>query len=484
MESLLSQRALPTSTSTASPPHSHRRSSHGIALAIIVTCQLMLILDATVMNVALPRIRHDLHFSATGLAWVLSAYTLTYGGLLLLGGRAGDLFGRRRMFIAGITLFTVASLAGGFAPSAGWLLVARVLQGIGAAAAGPSTIALITTTFTEPRERIRALAVLSGIASAGFAIGLIVGGIVTQAASWRWVLFINVPFGVAAVALAPRFVREPERHPGRLDVPGAIVATAGVAALVYAFIHAAASGWSQWQTMAAFAAGVILLIGFVAMQARGSRPLLPLRLFADRNRAAGYLAFFLAPAAMMSSFFFLTQYLQEIRGFSALTTGLAFLPLAVGMFTMTRLVPRLLTRFGPKPLVLTGAALIVAGLLLLTRLSPGSGYVPMLLVPLVLVGVGGGLGFAPLTPVIMASVEAADAGAAGGALQTMQQIGASLGLAVLVTVFGTAVRHAGQVSLAQGMVSGMDVTFAVAAAIAASVLVVALTFRRLPAQRS
>lgn len=480
----MSQRAVPTSTSTAPPPVSHRRNTHRVALAIIVTCQLMLILDATVMNVALPRIQHDLHFSTTGLAWVLSAYTLTYGGLLLLGGRAGDLFGRRRMFVAGITLFTAASLAGGFAPSAGWLLAARVLQGVGAAAAGPSTIALIATTFTEPRERIRALAVLSGIASAGFAIGLIVGGIVTEAASWRWVLFINVPFGVAAVVLAPRFVREPERHPGRLDIPGAIVATAGAASLVYAFIHAAASGWFQWQTVGALSAGIVLLAVFVVMQARGSRPLLPLRLFADRNRAAGYLAFFLAPAAMMSSFFFLTQFLQEIRGLSALATGLAFLPLALAMFTMTRLVPRLLPRLGPKPLVLTGTLLIVVGLVLLTRLSPGSGYAAALLVPLVLLGLGGGLGFAPLTPVIMASVGPADAGAAGGALQTMQQLGASLGLAVLVTVFGAGVRHAGQVSLSRGLVTGMDVAFAVAAGIAASVVVVALTFRRSPGPRS
>ncbi|MBO0827271.1 MAG: MFS transporter [Streptosporangiales bacterium] len=442
----------------------------------------MLILDATVMNVALPRIQRDLHFSATGLAWVLNAYTLTFGGLLLLGGRAGDLFGRRRMFVAGITLFTAASLAGGFAPTAGWLLAARVLQGVGAAAAGPSTIALITTTFTEPRERIRALAVLSGIASAGFAIGLIVGGVVTEAASWRWVLFVNVPFGVAAVVLAPRFVREPERHPGRLDVPGAVVATAAAASLVYAFLHAAASGWSQWRTMAALGAGIVLLAVFVAMQARGRRPLLPLRLFADRNRAAAYLAFFLAPAGMMSSFFFLTQFLQEVRGLSALATGLAFLPLAAAMFMMTRLVPRLLPRFGPKPLVLTGSALMVAGLALLTPLSPGGGYAAALLGPLVLLGLGGGLGLAPLTPVIMASVQAADAGAAGGALQTMQQVGASLGLAVLVTVFGTAVRNAGAVSPHQALVTGMDTAFAVAAGIAAAVVLVALTFRRQQAE--
>jgi EmrB/QacA subfamily drug resistance transporter len=473
----VSHRALPVPTSTAPPPEPPRRS-YRVALAIIVTCQLMLILDATVMNVALPRIQHDLEFATTDLAWVLSAYTLTYGGLLLLGGRAGDLFGRRRMFVAGIGLFTAASFAGGFAPSAGWLLAARVLQGVGAAAAGPSTIALITTTFTEARERIRALAVLSGIASAGFAIGLIIGGILTEAASWRWVLFINVPFGIAAVVLAPRFVREPDRHPARLDVPGAAVATAGVGALVYALIHAAASGWSGWWTVGPLLVGVLLLVGFVALQARARQPLLPLRLFADRDRAAGYLAFLLGPAAMMSSFFFLTQFLQDVRHLSALATGLAFLPMAVGMFTMTRFVPRLLPRFGPKPLVLTGTVLLVVGLLMLTRLNVGSGYAAAVFAPMLVLGVGGGLGFSPLTPVIMATVDAADAGAAGGALQTMQQLGASLGLAVLVSVFGAAVRHAGRVSLPVGMVSGMTTAFTVAAGIAACVFLIALTFRR------
>jgi hypothetical protein len=220
MECPVPQRTLSTPAVERVETPRHRR---GLALTIIVTCQLMLILDATVMNVALPRIQAGLHFSGTGLAWVMSAYTLTFGGLLLLGGRAGDILGRRRMFVGGIALFTLASLAGGFATSSGWLLAARALQGIGAAAAGPSTIALITTTFTEPRERLRALALLSGVASGGFAIGLTVGGLLTDLGSWRWVLFVNVPFGLAAVVLAPRYVREPQRHPARLDLPAAAV---------------------------------------------------------------------------------------------------------------------------------------------------------------------------------------------------------------------------------------------------------------------
>jgi EmrB/QacA subfamily drug resistance transporter len=454
------------------PPERHR-----LALAIIVTCQLMLILDATVMNVALPRIQAGLHFSATNLSWVITSYTLTFGGLLLLGGRAGDMFGRRRMFIGGVALFTLASLLGGFATSAGWLLATRVLQGVGAAAAGPSTIALVATTFTDARERVRALALLSGVASAGFAIGLIVGGLLTELASWRWVLFINVPFGTAAVLLAPGRIREPERHRVRLDLPGAVTATAAVATIVYALTRAAAGGWSDGVTVLLLATGVVLLAGFLVIETRTAQPLMPLRLFADRNRAAGYLNFFLGPAAMLSMFFFLTQFLQDVRGFSALGTGFAFLPMAAGIFTMTRTVPRLLLRSGPRPLAIGGTLLMLGGLVWLTRLTADSGYFPALFGPMVLMGLGGGLAFVPITPVVMGSVPARDAGAAGGALQTMQQVGSTLGLAVLVTVFGTTVRHSAGTG-GSLLVLGMTHAFAASAVFAACTFLVALTFRR------
>jgi EmrB/QacA subfamily drug resistance transporter len=452
---------------------------HRLALAIIVTCQLMLILDATVMNVALPRIQSGLHFSPTDLSWVMTSYTLSFGGLLLLGGRAGDLLGRRRLFVGGIALFTLASLSGGLAGSAGWLIAARVLQGVGAAAAGPNTIALIATTFTEPRERVRALALMSGVASAGFAIGLIVGGLLTELASWRWVLFINVPFGAAAVLLAPRYVQEPQRHPARLDLPGAVTGTAAVASLVYALIRAAAVGWSDRVTVVTLAAGIVLLAVFLATEVRAAQPLMPLRLFADRNRAAGYLSFFLGPAAMMSMFFFLTQFLQEVRGFSALATGFAFLPMAVGMFLMTRLVPRLLPRYGPRPLAVTGTLAMIAGLAWLTQLTPGSGYLTGLFGPMALMGTGGGLAFVLLTPVIMSTVPPQDAGAAGGVLQTMQQTGATLGLAVLVTVSGAAMRAAARsgAGATEVLVHGMTQAFATSTIIATGTFLVALAFR-------
>lgn len=464
-----------TATTVPAPP-----ARPGLVLTILVSCQLMLALDVTVMNVALPRVQHDLHFSPTGLSWVLNAYTLVFGGLLLLGGRAGDVFGRRRLFIGGIVLFTVASLVGGLAPTAGVLLTARVVQGLAAAAAGPSTLALITTTFTEPQQRIRALAVFSGVTTGGFAIGLIVGGLLTELTSWRAVLFINLPVGIAVTLLAARFLREPERHPGRLDLPGAVTATAAIGVLVYGFIRAASSGWTDAGTIGWLAGGLALLALFLLIEARTERPLMPLHLFVNRNRAAGYVIFFLGPMAMMSSFFFLSQFLQDVRGLSPLVTGFAFLPLAALLFAMTRLIPRLLPRFGPKPIALTGTVLMTAALLWLTQLSVSSGYLTGLLGPLALLGLGGGLTFSPLNVVIVGTVRPQDAGAAGGALQTVQNVGATLGLAILVTVFGSASRHAAATGAdaRHVLVSGMTPAFTVSVAFAAIAFLVALTFRR------
>jgi EmrB/QacA subfamily drug resistance transporter len=450
-------------------------------LLLVLTCQLMLILDATVMNVALPKIEADLGFSSTGLAWVMNAYSLAFGGLLLLGGRAGDLFGRRRMFVLGTAVFTVASLAGGLADSAALLILARVAQGVGAAMAGPSTLALIATTFTESRARVRALALFSAMSSGGFAIGLILGGLLTEWLSWRAVLFINVPFGAVIVALAPKFIPDPPRGRARLDLPGAFTGTAGVAALVYTFIRAAGGGWSDPVTLVTLAAGFLLLAAFVTIEQRARQPLVPLRLFADRNRAAAYVNFFFGPMAMMSMFFFLTQFLQEVRHFAALETGLAFLPMAVALFSMSRVVPKLLGRFGPKPLALVGTTSMALGLAWLTQLTPDSTYLTSLLGPMVLMGLGGGLAFSPLNIIIMSTVPAGEAGAAGGVLQTLQQVGATLGLAILVTVFGTTVRSATGGSPDTVMVDGMTAAFVTSTIIAVLTFAVALTFRKVRA---
>ncbi|WP_227984048.1 MFS transporter [Nocardia spumae] len=465
-----------TISRSAQPRAGSERLRSGVVTATLLTCQLMIVLDVTVMNVALPRIQSDLHFSATGLSWVMNAYTLVFGGLLLLGGRAGDLFGRRRMFILGAVVFTLASLGGGLAPSAAWLIVARIAQGFGGALAGPNTLALLTTTFTDPKTRVRVLALFSGMSSAGFAIGLILGGLLTQWLSWRSVLFINVPFGVIVALLAARYLPDAPRRRAQLDLPGAVTATAAVAALVYGFISAAADGWDDWGTDLSLAAGVVALAAFLVIETRAVQPLLPLRLFADRNRAAAYANMFLGPMAGTSMFFFLTQYLQDVRGMSALATGFAFLPTAVLMFAMIRLIPRLLPRLGPKPVTLAGTAAMVGGLVLLTLLDVDTAYFPLLFVATSLMGCGIGLAFSPLNVIIMSNIAPEEAGAAGGALQTLQQTGSALGLAVLVTIFGTAARAAAGPAT-HALVSGVTTAFAVAAGIGVLTFVVAWTFR-------
>ncbi|WP_340685103.1 MFS transporter [Amycolatopsis coloradensis] len=460
----------PEPAETPSPPHR-------LVLPIILTCQLMLILDATVMNVALPRVQSELGFTDTGLSWVMTAYSLVFGGLLLLGGRAGDLFGRRRTFVVGAAVFTAASLLGGLAGSAELLIAARVAQGVGAALAGPSTLALITSTFTEAKARVRALALFSAMSSSGFAIGLLLGGLLTEWISWRAALYINVPFGLAIVLLTSRYVADPPRRRARLDLPGAFTGTLGVGSLVFAFTHAASHGWGDMITLGSLAAGVTLLAAFLTIETRVREPLIPLRLFAERDRAAAYVNFFLGPMAMMSIFFFLTQFLQDIAGFAALETGFAFLPMAVCMFLLSRLIPKLLPRFGPKPLALAGTALMTGGVVWLTTLTTDSGYFSHLLGPMLLMGVGAGLAFSPLSVIIMATVPTDDAGAAGGALQTLQQVGATLGLAILITVFGAATRTPSG-SPAETTVAGMTAAFTAAAVVTAVSFLVALTFRR------
>jgi EmrB/QacA subfamily drug resistance transporter len=457
----------------AGPPRHARHPA--ISLAVIVACQLMIVLDATVVFVALPKIQSTLHFSPTGLSWVSNGYSLAFGGLLLLGGRAGDILGRRKVFIAGIAVFTLASLAGGFATTAAWLLTARAVQGVGAALAAPGALALITTNFAEGSERNRALGVFSAASSAGASVGLILGGVLTDAASWRWVLFINVPVGAVVLLLAPLFLQETERHRGRLDIAGAVTSVTGMVALVYAFIRAADAGWGDSTTLLAFAAGVVLLLAFVAVERRAEQPVVPLRLFADRARAGAYLNMLLLAAAMFGMFFFLVQFLQNSLGFGPLRAGLAFLPMTGLLFTAARLAPRLVPRFGPRRMILTGLPLILVGMLWLTRLSASSGYVGGTLGPMILFGLGAGLVFMPVTLTILSGVRREDSGAASGLLQTMQQVGGALGMAVLVSIFGTVSRHG-------GAVHGAAVAFEVATVFIAVALVVAIAVVR-PATR-
>ncbi len=448
-----------------------RPDRRGIALALVLGAQLMIILDMTVVNIALPNIARGLHFSEPSLSWVLNAYTLTFGGLLLLGGRAGDILGRRRVFIAGIALFTAASLAGGLATSAAWLLAARAVQGVGGAIASPAVLALITASFAEGRERTHALSIYTAVVMGGGSLGLVLGGVITEWVSWRWVLFINVPIGIAVALAAPLFLPESQRQPGRFDVAGAVTSTAGMTSLVYGFIRAASDGWTNRTALGAFAAAVVLLFLFVANESRARQPITPLRLFADRGRTGSYVSRLLLVAGMFGMFFFLTQFVQDILGFSPLRAGISFLPMTVALFSVSRLSPRMLARFGARPLMLAGLLPVVAGMAWLSRISPGTGYLSGVLGPMLLIGGGMGVVFVPLTMASLAGVRPQDSGAASSMVNVTQQIGGSLGLAILVTAFSTASRNAARHPAAhltrlaqqhQAVVHGMSSAFTLA----------------------
>ena len=464
-----------------------RRTRPGVTLAIMLCAQLMIVLDLSVVNIALPSIETGLHFTAASLSWVLNAYALTFGGLLLLGGRAGDILGRRRVFLAGLALFTAASLAGGLATSSGWLLAARAVQGVGGAIATPAVLALIVSGFPEGRERTRALGMFTAVAMGGGSLGLVLGGVITEWFSWRWVLFINVPIGIAVLLFGPRFIPESDRQPGRLDLGGALTSTAGMGALVYGFIRAASNGWSDSLTLAAFAAAVLLLAAFLVIETRTAQPITPLRLFTDRSRAASYLVRLLVVAGMFGMFFFLTQFVQDVLGLSPLLAGLAFVPMTAALFAVSRLAPVLLPRFGAKPLMVVGLIPAVAGMAWLGQISASSTYLSGVLGPMLLLGAGMGVAFVPLTMTSLAGVSPADSGAAASMVNVTQQVGGALGLSILVTVFGTASRSAARHPLAHAsavaqahhiLTHGMSVAFTVAAVFdLCALLVVVLAIR-------
>src|SRR4029450_5449248 len=421
------------------PPGAARGGYHpALALTIIAASQLMVVLDATIVNIALPQMQQALGFSTTDLSWVLNAYTLTFGGLLLLGGRAGDILGRRRMFIAGILVFTLASFLGGLATSAAWLLAARALQGVGAAITAPTALSLITTNFAEGEERTRAFGVFGAVAVAGGAIGLLAGGILTSWLSWRWVLFVNVPIGIVLASLAPLYITESERRPGTFDLGGALTSTAGMTALVYGFIRAAQEGWSDPGTVGSFAAAAILLAVFLSIETRIRQPITPLHLFRDRNRAGSYVIMLALAAAMFGQFFFLTLFVQDVLGYSPLRAGIAFLPITAAIVLTSQFAARSLPRLGPRRLMTAGALLAVAGLAWLTQVSVTSGYADALPGPMLLFGLGMGLLFVPLTIVAVSGVAPREAGAASSLLNVAQQVGGSPGLPIRATPLGRA----------------------------------------------
>ncbi|MEA2296994.1 MAG: hypothetical protein QOE86_4633 [Solirubrobacteraceae bacterium] len=460
-------------------PDAPARPSPTLILGVILATYLMIILDATVVITALPKIAEHLDFSPAALSWVQSAYALTFGGLLLLGARMGDILGRRRTFVAGIALFTVASLVGGLAQTQAWLLIARAVQGVGAAIAAPSSLALLTTNFREGPERMRALAAYGAVASGGGSVGLVLGGMLTDWISWRWGLWINVPVGAALIWLAPRVLAETERRPGHFDLPGAAASTAGMTALVYGFVHAAQAGWGDTVTVVSFTLGAVLLASFVAVERRAAQPVTPLGLFASRQRAGAYLARMLLVGGMFSMFFFVSQYLQGVRGFSPLQAGLGFLPMTVVMFSTVRVVPRLSARWGDARLLVVGVVVALAGMACLSRLDTATPFFPDIVLPLVLLGLGMGAALAPLTAAALAGVAPADAGAASGVVNAAQQLGVSLGLSVLVTVAAGAGGASAGAETAPGLqldgAARAELAHAVSAALTGSVVLLALS---------
>jgi EmrB/QacA subfamily drug resistance transporter len=432
------RRASARSRSDAAAPS----SNPSLVLGIILATYLMIVLDVSVIITALPRIHSALDFSAANLSWVQNAYTLTFGGLLLLGARAGDILGRRRVFVVGIGVFTFASLLAGLAQSSTWLLAARALQGLGAAIAAPSSLALLTTSFPEGHERTRALAAYSAVAGGGGSAGLVLGGMLTDWVSWRWGLFINVPIGLVMMYAAPRVLPETVKRPGRFDLTGALTSTLGMSAVVYGFVRAASDGWGDRITVASFAGGAALLVAFVFNELRAEQPITPLRLFASRERSGAYVARILVVGAMFAMFFFLTQYLQGVKGYSPLKAGIAFLPMTLVMFSMVQVVPRISRRIGATSLLIAGLSLDMVGMAWLSRLSESTAFFPGIALPMVMMGIGMGAALTPLTAAGIAGVKPDDAGAASGVVNVAHQLGGSLGLGILVTVFASAQRHA------------------------------------------
>jgi EmrB/QacA subfamily drug resistance transporter len=440
----VSTAAAPVAASPSTGSAAPRRL--GLALAVIATAQLMVVLDATIVNVALPHIQAALGFSGTNLEWVVNAYALAFGGLLLLGGRSGDLLGRRRVFIAGILLFTLASLAGGFATGQAWLLTARVFQGIGGAFAAPTALALIAVTFPEGRPRNRAMGVYAAMSIAGGAVGLIAGGLLVQYLSWRWVFFVNVPIGLAVALIAPRVLRESERRRGQFDLPGAITGSLGLAALVYGLSNAATSpnGVSHWgdtKVIISLVAAVVLLVAFGVIEVRSRSALVPIRVLRSRDRTGAYLISLCIGTALFGMFFFLTLFVQNVWGYSALKTGISYLPMVAMIMVASAAASQLVSRIGARPLMIAGSVIGTAGMFWLSRVTEHSTYAGGLLGPMMLTATGMGLIFVPLSLVSLTKVANNDTGVASSLLNVGQQVGGALGLAILGTVAWSAVAN-------------------------------------------
>ncbi|MFJ4651998.1 MFS transporter [Nocardia sp. NPDC088792] len=427
----------------AAPASTGRRGSHAMrwwVLAVLGVAQLMVVLDATVVNIALPHAQADLGFSNGDRQWVVTGYALAFGSLLLLGGRLSDLFGRRTTFIVGLIGFAVASAIGGAAANFDMLVASRVAQGVFAALLAPAALSLLTVTFTEPSERAKAFGIFGAIAGAGGALGLLLGGALTEWASWRWVMYVNLVFAaIALVGAVLLLAKHTATQRPKLDLPGTLAVSASLFAIVYGFSHAESDGWSNGVTLAFLIGGAVLLAVFVLIEQRVAHPLLPLRVVLDRTRGASYLVVFTTGIGMFAMFLFLTYYMQQQMGFSPIRTGLAFLPMVAGMVASSTTVPALVVpRVGPKATAVFGFVLAAVGMVLLTRIGVDTGYASHILPSLILMGLG--LGFALSTAFTGATsgVHHTDAGVASAMVNTSQQVGGSIGTALLSTLAATA----------------------------------------------
>jgi len=407
-----------------------------VILLLVCIAQFMVILDATVVNVALPSIQKDLGLSEANLQWIVNAYTLVFGGFLLLGGRAGDLLGRKRLFLAGVVVFTVASLLNGLAVNSGMLIGSRALQGLGAAFISPAALSIISTTFAEGKERGKALGIWAAIASGGSAVGLVLGGVLTQAFSWPWIFYINVPVGVAAFLLSLRLIPESiDEHAARsFDVLGAVTVTGGLMALVYAIVKAPQDGWTAAVTLGTFAISAILLASFVVIELRAAAPLVRLDIFRVRTLTAANVVMFLVASGLFAMFFFNSLYIQRVLDYGPLKAGLAFLPFTAGIMISAGLASQLTPRLGVRPIAVTGMIVTAIGMLLLLRIPVGGSYLTDVFPSIMLTSLGMGAVFVPLTLVATMGLADSDQGLASGLFNTSQQVGGAVGLAILATL--------------------------------------------------
>jgi EmrB/QacA subfamily drug resistance transporter len=454
------------------------------ALVLLCAAQFMVVLDASIVNVALPSIKTALHFSEANLPWVVNAYTLTFGGFLLLGGRAADLLGRRRVFMVGLVVFSAASLAGGLAQSEAWLIVARGIQGVGAAILSPATLSIITTTFTEGSERNKALGIWGALAGAGAAAGVLLGGVLTTGIGWRWVLFVNVPIGLLAIALVPLLIaesRSPEQHAG-YDLAGALSITGGLMLLVSTLVKTSDVGWGSARTIGGLAASAALIVGFVVIESRTRSPLMPLRILRNRSVASADAVGLLVGAALLSMFFFLSLYLQQVLHYSALRTGVSYLPLAVGIIIAAGLASGLTSRLGAKPVLVAGLVLLAGGMVWFSNVHAHGSYSRDVLGPSLIVALGLGFSFVPLTILAVTGTTDADAGLASGLINTAEQVGGAIGLAVLATVATSrtnsllSAAHGAHSALPGALTDGFSRAFIVGAGFAVLGIVLALLF--------